>query len=586
MLPDCTRDPEGLALLTACKESPLDLAPRLILTDWLEDHGEDDVARCLRESMAGDGCMVPLPTRAQERWQPLNGCDHGWLCLRPVAETVERKLDELRDCPWFGAVSLAKIPFPVAHTLIHEHPAMTQLVRLDSPGAWSPARKRVDGEVTFRNLTSLTVESALIDREVVEEICHDHRLPRLLEFMQVGDSLSSGQARIFSKARWRNQLRTLRLGLWGTSWEDLRNLLGSRNLTAVESLAFSGPARYGDQILRRLNGKNVLPALRRLALSRMDVSADALRTFLMHDSERPLEALDLSDNDFGDAGLESLAAWPGLASVTALRLARVHAGAAGLAALAASKYATQVQTLDVGDNSNLNDRHGNLDDCDLPNLTRLNMAECGLFGTTIQALSRSPLIAGTAELDLSYNRMGGWGTHCLSEIPDWRVRKLNLAQNFTTEDGLLQLVRAANWTELRQLNMDENGIRGDCLRFLASWQPAALEALSLSRNPLDDHGLRALASWPALVRLRELTLAQVGASHAGLHALLDSPHLGRLDSLNLWGNRITNAGADALANCEALKTLTDLYISEEHLTDTGKAALRNSPHLRHTIIHW
>ena len=586
MLPDCTRDPEGLALLTACKESPLDLAPRLILTDWLEDRGEDDVARCLRESMAGDGGMVPLPTRVQERWQPLNGCDHGWLCLRPVAETVERKLDELRDCPWIGAVSLSKIPFSLARTLIHEHAAMTQLVRLDSPGSWSPVRNPVGGEDAFRNLASLTFESTLIDRQEIEAMCHDRRLHRLLELVQAGENRLGGDVRDLVKASWRNQLRTLQFGLCSTSWGGMRNLLSRRHLTAVESLIFSGPARYGDQILHRLNGKNVLPALRRLATRRMDVSADGLRAFLAHDSERRLEALDLSKNDFGDTGLETLAAWPGLASVAALRLEDVHAGAAGVAVLAASKYAAQLRTLDVGDNPNLNDRHGNLEDCELPNLTRLNMAECGLHGSTIRALSRSPLFARTAELNLSYNRMGGWGTHCLSEIPDWRVQKLNLAQNFATEEGLQRLVRNASWTELRQLNMDENGIRGDCLRFLGSWQPASLKTLSLSRNPLDDLGLRALAGWPALARLRGLTLSQVGASNAGLRALLDSPHLGQLESLNLWGNPITDAGADALANCEALGTLTDLYISEEHLTDKGKAALRSSPHLRHTIIHW
>ena len=41
-------DPEFLALLAACRHRPADDAPRLILSDWLEEHDEDAWAELIR----------------------------------------------------------------------------------------------------------------------------------------------------------------------------------------------------------------------------------------------------------------------------------------------------------------------------------------------------------------------------------------------------------------------------------------------------------------------------------------------------------------------------------------------------------
>src|SRR3954447_12536788 len=43
---------ELVGLLAACKDAPDDDAPRLILADWLEEHGEADRARFVRLQVA------------------------------------------------------------------------------------------------------------------------------------------------------------------------------------------------------------------------------------------------------------------------------------------------------------------------------------------------------------------------------------------------------------------------------------------------------------------------------------------------------------------------------------------------------
>src|SRR5262245_61763086 len=52
-----------LTLLNACKDEPADDGPRLILADWLEEHGESDRAEFIRLQLA----LARLPEWASGR---------------------------------------------------------------------------------------------------------------------------------------------------------------------------------------------------------------------------------------------------------------------------------------------------------------------------------------------------------------------------------------------------------------------------------------------------------------------------------------------------------------------------------------
>src|SRR4051795_7116192 len=75
--------PQVLALLLSAKESPEDDAPRLVLADWLEDHGEVDRAEFIRAQLrlapgAGE-TDATCRTLRQRSAQLLQGNGDCWL---------------------------------------------------------------------------------------------------------------------------------------------------------------------------------------------------------------------------------------------------------------------------------------------------------------------------------------------------------------------------------------------------------------------------------------------------------------------------------------------------------------------------
>jgi uncharacterized protein (TIGR02996 family) len=85
MWPACATDPNGLGLLRAAVANPLDRTPRLVLTDWLQDQGEEEVAAAMRESVgmvSQASAVTPgwraFPEGVLGRWAPWNVCADGW----------------------------------------------------------------------------------------------------------------------------------------------------------------------------------------------------------------------------------------------------------------------------------------------------------------------------------------------------------------------------------------------------------------------------------------------------------------------------------------------------------------------------
>lgn len=71
-------DSEGLALLEAARKSPGDAAIRLVLSDWLEERGEDEAASFLRESLHHPNERRTLSLAAASRWRPVSHFYNGW----------------------------------------------------------------------------------------------------------------------------------------------------------------------------------------------------------------------------------------------------------------------------------------------------------------------------------------------------------------------------------------------------------------------------------------------------------------------------------------------------------------------------
>jgi uncharacterized protein (TIGR02996 family) len=113
-------EPELQALLQACKDEPDDDAPRLVLSDWLEEHGQADRAEFVRlqvrlarqEVPAGDEAVAAaraheLYLRHADEWLGgLRGWAGGCTFRRGLIEATAR-VEDLRDRPPAGVAPQA-----------------------------------------------------------------------------------------------------------------------------------------------------------------------------------------------------------------------------------------------------------------------------------------------------------------------------------------------------------------------------------------------------------------------------------------------------------------------------------------------
>lgn len=587
MLPPCTRDPEGLALLAACKENPADKAPKLILSDWLEEQGEDEVAHCLRKSLQFGTSVYSLPAQVLERWRPLNSCRDGWLCLTPDPTKIEEQLGSLSECEWFGAISFANVPAEIARRSMINQRAMKHVVALESSVGWPFLSDQPRDSDEFKYLSDLNFEHSRIDSEDVRSVCTDRRIRRLQE-LRLGSSPLHGECfRYLEEAAWISGLALLAFEGTSAGTEYLLKFFSGKSPASLEALCLEN-AGTGNDALQALAEARSCPKLSQLQMTRMLINSRGIRSLFRCFENQKINYLDLSGNLFGDPGVRQLSRWKGLRDVTQLRLNHVGLASKGLEAIAHSKHLGKIRTLDIGDNRLLDDNHlDHLIGFENESLKILRLNSCDLGSKSLSNLSSWPMVQVLETCDLTSNRMGEDGFAELAKANFCQLNRLFLADNFLGDAGIVQFADATNWRKLTTLSLAHNGIGHlgmEALSFATHLEN--LRVINLAGNPIGDTGLAALASGKWLTNIEELFLSQTDITDSGIKSLLDSDLSDHLTKLNFWGNQITDTGAELLANCEQLSSLTDLYISNEHLTDRGRSMLKNSPHLRHTFIHW
>src|SRR5262245_46285153 len=111
-----------LALLHGCKDNPDDNAPRLVLADWLEEHGEPERAEFIRLQCRGNDQGTPgAVERARREEELLNANGERWLSglcrglwlgwgQRPPSVRVSRGLIQLRNDRGFHNLAMAVLP--------------------------------------------------------------------------------------------------------------------------------------------------------------------------------------------------------------------------------------------------------------------------------------------------------------------------------------------------------------------------------------------------------------------------------------------------------------------------------------------
>jgi uncharacterized protein (TIGR02996 family) len=377
---------EVMALLEAVKDDPESDAPRLVLADWLEEHGDEaDLARaeyvrleCL-PSPEGKKRSEALWQRHQAAWRgPVAALLNAGKGKASLHRGTRGLLDLFGDARTLAAKKYA----PLAGS---EEFAWIDKLWLQSG---SPAtREKVLESPLLDGLNHLVLDGVEVRPRGAQALLETRRLSRLHSLILEGCSVEAEGVKLLARAPLMKSLRKLNL---------------RRNLIWPESVAVLARSPY-------------LRQLRELNLSSHDLQdgAGALAEARWLGS---LEHLDLSETTTCDLAVRAIARSPRVNGLRVLNLRQNKLTAKGVSALAQSSHLNRLGLLDLS--------HNPLDDegafalAEGPLLARLHLlglARVGLGVRAVRALIASSHWGALRELHLHGNSIGDAGAAALAE---------------------------------------------------------------------------------------------------------------------------------------------------------------------------
>jgi uncharacterized protein (TIGR02996 family) len=427
-----TPRPEVVAFLDSIKDDPDDDAPRLVLADWLDEHGDEhDAARarylrltCERRKMADDDARRATIDAEVEQIEK----QHGDAWLGPLADLARVSRHNVSaSLNGGGMVSLSGRPMGLTSSYClpligTEAYAWVDRVLVNCGGR--SAMAKLFASPVFRRPNALIFS------------------PGYTPMRQAGAEGLAGVGRLASLT-W--------LGLGG-------NFIGHAGLTALaEAPAFT--------------------SLRHLDLSHNQLQGESVRVLAKTPLLRHLRWLDLSRQNHFDDAVRHLAEAEWLGGLRSLFLCETWTVDAGLIALLACHKLAQLETLDLSTNRLTDVSAEAIASC--PHLGRLADLRLGgdwsIPGNAvgrrgIEALAASPLLGRLRRLDLGHCRGGG----------DAEAARL--------------LTGSPHWGSLRVLSLSAMPIGSAGAARLAEASAAGrIDSLSLYRCGIDDAGAGALA---------------------------------------------------------------------------------------------
>ncbi len=187
-----------------------------------------------------------------------------------------------------------------------------------------------------------------------------------------------------------------------------------------------------------------------------------------------------------------------------------------------------------------------------PSLTRLVslVLDNNQISTTgVAILAQSPLLGQLKDLSLRGNVIDDGGFALLISSPQFRLARLarlDLKGNMLQFTNPRRIALLPRLSDLSSLNLSDNRLHPAVVEALAGINWTRLTQLYLDGAEIDDLGARALARSPGLCRLTTLSLYGNQISVLGAEALAQSPYLGNLRRLRLGKNNFLSGAAAAL----------------------------------------
>jgi uncharacterized protein (TIGR02996 family) len=463
-----------------------DDTPRLVYADWLMENGKDDRAEFIRVQI--ERSRLPSWDAAQVR-----------LRLR------EEELLKLHGEEW-----LAELP--------------------EIDGAkWEGFRRGIVAEVRFMDFDAMR-KQAHACRAVAPVEAITVRWPRKREKTRKDPKIA--------------ELRELSLTGRSYSEEEIEWLADSPQLGTLNSLTARGLWPEG---LEALVASPHLVELNTLRLPANNLGNEGIMALTRAASMRALEVLDLSGRGVAERyttdpiiqvpGMESLANWPGLASVRSLNLIFNEIGAVGLRTLLRSPFAVSLEqlslrggrldgnamaefgetvadlelhVLNVGDNvfgelglQNLASARS------LRNLKVLHLDRCEIPLSAGRVWPKAQFLADLRILDLSHNLLGAAGVTALIEANPPMLHTLNLRDNDLFDKAITALAASSLGQQLQELDLGRNGLSAtETEAFCSSEEMTELRVLRLDDNNFSNDMLKILTDSPLAQRVSVFGLGE------------------------------------------------------------------------------
>jgi uncharacterized protein (TIGR02996 family) len=227
----------------------------------------------------------------------------------------------------------------------------------------------------------------------------------------------------------------------------------------------------------------------------------------------------------------------------------------------------------------------------IPGLRELSLEPRPVTRRELDQLAEAPLLSTLRALTLGGCALGVEGFRRLTASPHLgNLGALRVPRNSIGNGGVRGLYDAVSLTRLEELDLSEESsydrygedpvLQAAGIKRLAKWPGMArLRSLKLSGNLAGPSGLAALLGSPRASGLKELVLSDNGLSEEALQEFYVAHEDLRLDVLDLSSNLVRDDGAGMLSRAPCLAELKVLALNSCEIEPPGAAALAGASFL-------